>query len=186
MFKRILVATDGSTTANKGLRTAIELAADQQAVLQIVHVIDDMTVMPTFEGGYIAPDYVDSVVQSLREAGQKVLAGAEAQARARGVATKSVMADAHGRTVADTLLAQAKRLGADLIVLGTHGRRGLRRVLLGSDAETIVRETRVPVLLVRSAPKSARPSGAGTTRKAATTTKSAAPRKTGSARAPAR
>jgi nucleotide-binding universal stress UspA family protein len=176
MFKRILVATDGSSTASKGLRTAIELAADQQAVLHIVHVIDDMTVMPTFEGGYIAPDYVDSVVQALRESGQKVLAGAEAQARARGVVAKSVMADARGRSVADTLLAQAKRLRADLIVLGTHGRRGLRRVLLGSDAETIVREARVPVLLVRLAARSARPAGVKTTRKTATKAKPAAKR----------
>ena len=85
--------------------------------------------------------------------GRKVLTKAEAVARAAKVDVKALLVESKGGTIADAILAQARKLRADTIVLGTHGRRGLRRALMGSDAEAVLRDSRVPVLLVRALPR---------------------------------
>ena len=72
--------------------------------------------------------------------------------RGRGIPVQTVMLETIAGPAADLIVRQAKRWRADLIVLGTHGRRGLRRLVLGSDAEQIVRTSPVPVLLVRARP----------------------------------
>jgi nucleotide-binding universal stress UspA family protein len=149
MFKNIVVAVDGSPTSIRGLRTAIDLAADQNAALHVVHVVDVMPIGPVLDGGYVPTGYLDQIIEALRESGGKLLARAQALADAQGVQTRPTMVEAYGGSVAHTILAEARKARADLIVLGTHGRRGLSRMLLGSDAETVLREARVPVLLVR-------------------------------------
>ena len=155
MFQNILVAVDGSATATRGLKSAIQLAADQHATLNVIHIIDDMAVMPVLEGGFVPSNYVDSMFDALRDNGRKVLAKAEKLAQEQSVPVKTLLVESVGRTVAHAILAQARKARADVIVLGTHGRRGLTRVLLGSDAETVLREATCPVLLVR-APEPAR------------------------------
>jgi nucleotide-binding universal stress UspA family protein len=165
MFKQILVAIDGSPTARKGLKTAIDLAADQKAGLCIVHVIDSVSVAPTLEAGYLPGRYFDDMIEALRDRGRRLLAKAQAQAVDRGVATRVVLVEAVGHAVADAILAQARKQRAQLIVLGTHGRRGLARALMGSDAESVVRDARVPVLLVRGLAASSRGAPAGKSRK---------------------
>lgn len=150
MFKCILVALDGSPTSNAGLKSAVQLASDQHASLVGLHVIDDGAVTINFEGGYVPAAYVDKLYDSLRQNGRAILAKAEAAARAAGVEMKAVLVESRGRTIAQAILAQVRKAKADLIVIGTHGRRGLSRVLMGSDAEAVVREARVPVLLVRT------------------------------------
>jgi nucleotide-binding universal stress UspA family protein len=90
------------------------------------------------------------MTEALRRAGRKVLAKAEAMAATRDIEVGSALVEAAGNTTAHAILAQARKKRADLIVMGTHGRRGLSRALMGSDAEMVVREARVPVLLVRS------------------------------------
>ncbi|HEX6138402.1 MAG TPA: universal stress protein [Casimicrobiaceae bacterium] len=159
MFKQVMVAVDGSPTANRGLKAAIGLASDQHASLTIVHVIDD-TAGVSYVGdmGYIPANYVDTLLEDLRKSGRRVLEKAQATARDGGVEAKTALVETKGRTVADTIVSQARKLRADVIVLGTHGRRGLRRVLMGSDAEAVLREARVPVLLVR-APEGSRAAG---------------------------
>lgn len=153
MFEQVMVAVDGSPTANRGLKAAIGLASDQHASLSIVHVIDDTAgVAYVGDMGYIPANYVDSLLEDLRENGRRVLDKAQAAAREAGVEAKTILVETKGRTVADTIVNQGRKLRADVIVLGTHGRRGLRRVLMGSDAEAVLREARVPVLLVRAAP----------------------------------
>lgn len=149
MFKRILVAIDGSPASNAGMKVAIQLAVDQHATLLGLHVIDDSAVTLSFEGNYVPSSYVDTFYEGLRKNGRKTLAKAETLARSAGVDFKPSLAETHGQTVAHAILQQTGKLKADLIVLGTHGRRGVRRILLGSDAEAVVREARVPVLLVR-------------------------------------
>jgi nucleotide-binding universal stress UspA family protein len=150
MFKRILVAIDGSSTADQGLRTAIELAADQHAKLTVVHVFDDMDVAPSFDGGLLPAEYFDRIIDSMRQAGIKLIDDAEKRARDRGIDVKTRFIETLGQKVAQTIVGQARKHQADVIVLGTHGRRGVRRLLLGSDAEGVLRESPVPVLLVRS------------------------------------
>jgi nucleotide-binding universal stress UspA family protein len=152
MFKHVLVAVDGSPTGNRGLKAAIGLASDQKASLAIVHVIDDVGgVSYVGDIGYVPVGYVDRLLEDLRSNGRKILAKAEAAARDAGVDAKGVLVESKGGSIADAILAQSRKLRVDIIVLGTHGRRGLGRVLMGSDAEAVLRDSRVPVLLVRSA-----------------------------------
>lgn len=165
MFEQILVAVDGSPTGNRGLKAAIGLASDQKASLAILHVIDDMaSVSYVGDLGYVPGAFVDKVLDELRINGRKILAKAEALARDGGIDAKTVLVETKGGSIADAILAQARKLRADVIVLGTHGRRGLRRVVMGSDAEAVLRDARVPVLLVRAserapAPRTARAAG---------------------------
>jgi nucleotide-binding universal stress UspA family protein len=150
MFQNILVAVDGSPTSTRGLKTAIELAADQKATLHVVHVVDALGVTTPLEVGYVPGDYLDRMLDTVRDNGRRILKKAEAQAAAQGVACKTTLVESVGHAVADAVLAQVRKHRADVIVLGTHGRRGLSRALMGSDAEMIVREAKVPVMLVRA------------------------------------
>src|SRR4051812_46268736 len=163
MFAQVLVAVDGSATGNNGLKATIGLASDQKAALTILHVVDDMaSVSYVGDLGYVPSGFVDKVLDELRANGRKVLTKAEALARERGVEAKALLVETKGGSIADTILAQAKKVRADVIVLGTHGRRGLRRAVMGSDAEAVLRDARVPVLLVRAPERSASKAAAGT------------------------
>jgi nucleotide-binding universal stress UspA family protein len=157
MFKQVLVAVDGSPTSNRGLKAAIGLAADQHASLAIVHVVDTMASMAYVgDMSYVPASYVDDMLEDLRVSGRRILAKAEGTARDAGVEAKTLLVETKGGTVAEAILGQARKAHADVIVLGTHGRRGLSRVLMGSDAETVLREARVPVMLVRAPEAGAR------------------------------
>ena len=151
MFRKILVAVDGSATSNKGYKVALDLAKPVGARLVVLHVIDERAVgIGLSASGFVAPAYVEDVIAALRDAGRKVLAKAQREAQAKGQAIDAHLVESLGNGVAHTILAQAKKQKPDLIVLGTHGRRGLARVVVGSDAETVLREATVPVLLVRA------------------------------------
>ena len=151
MFKKILVAVDGSPTSNRGFKVALDLAKSVGAKLVVLHVIDERAVgIGLSASGYVAPAYVEDVIAALRDAGRKILAKTQRDAQARDPAIEAHLIESLGSGVAHTILAQARKLKPDLIVLGTHGRRGLARVVVGSDAETVLREANVPVLLVRA------------------------------------
>jgi nucleotide-binding universal stress UspA family protein len=160
MFKRILVAVDGSATSNAGLRAAVALAADQRSTLAVVHVIDLTPPVVGPEAAFYLPSYIDDYEAALVKGGRKLLDKAVALARAAGVRAEPRLARTRAGTVAAAVLGEARKAKADVIVLGTHGRRGLRRVVMGSDAEAIVRQSRVPVLLVRGARALRTPSAA--------------------------
>jgi len=147
MFKQILVPVDGSRTSGLGLDKAIRLAKDQGATLCLVHVVDESVITQGFEGGAAV---IDQLLASLRAAGRQIIARAEAKARRQGVRVKTALVENVLRSVADVIVGQAKKWRADLIVIGTHGRRGVSRLVMGSDAEGVVRTAPVPVLLVRS------------------------------------
>lgn len=151
MFKSILVALDGSAASNAGFKAALQLASDQHAKLVALNVIDDTAMAINLEGGYLPPSYVDTLYDSLRKSGETILAKAQATGRAAGVEITPVLVESRGQTVAHAILMQARKWKADVIVLGTHGRRGLSRLLVGSDAEAVLREATVPVVLVRKA-----------------------------------
>jgi len=145
-YRKILVPVDGSPTSTRGLTEAIRLAQDQGAALRLVHVLDELIVTPGAE----TVVYLNNTVDLLREAGEQILAKAKTQVREAGLEAESVMREIMGGRAADSVVAEARSWGADLIVLGTHGRRGVGRLVMGSDAEEVVRTTQVPVLLVRS------------------------------------
>jgi nucleotide-binding universal stress UspA family protein len=145
MYKKILCPVDGSSTSNCGMMEAIQLAKDQKAKLRFLHVVDNYFPIVNAIGDNVI--YVDDI---LRKNGKKVLKKAEAAAHKAGIEADSSMVEAIGARVSKFLLKQAKEWPADLIVMGTHGLRGVERLVMGSDAETVVRISTVPVLLVRN------------------------------------
>lgn len=149
MYGRILVPVDGSETSTRGLDEALRLARLTGARLRLVHVIDELSLMAGMDT--FATMSADTV-RLLREGGRQILADAEARAAAAGLGAETVLVDSFTRGVSDEIVHQCQEWGADLVVLGTHGRRGVKRLLLGSDAEQILRLAPTPVLLVRSAP----------------------------------
>jgi nucleotide-binding universal stress UspA family protein len=159
MYRKILVPVDGSNTSLLGLDHAIALASDQKASIRILNVIDEM-VLTTMMVEPVAVPF-DDILESMRVDGRRVLDKALARAQTAGVTAEAVQIASRGKPVSDVILAEARRARADVIVMGTHGRRGLNRLLLGSDAERVLRDAPVPVLLTRSSGrKTARKKGA--------------------------
>jgi nucleotide-binding universal stress UspA family protein len=149
MYARILVPVDGSDTSTLGLNEAIKIAEAQGSQLRLVHVVNEYVLDCTYSAGV----YATSLIESLRKQGQNILDLAEAAALRQGLKPQCVLLESIGGRAADLILAQAKEWPADLIVMGTHGRRGLARIALGSDAETVVHGASVPVLVVRKKPQ---------------------------------
>jgi nucleotide-binding universal stress UspA family protein len=150
MYEKILVPVDGSETAALGLEEAIRLAKSHRSKLRLIHVVNDFIALTGLEAAAV---YSEQFVKSAHERGRAILAQAQEAARRHGLDAEVESVDSTGEPAGETIVQEARRWPADLIVLGTHGRRGIRRLVLGSDAEYIVRTTPVPVLLVRS-PKS--------------------------------
>ena len=145
-YRKILVAVDGSPTADKGLREAIRVAESGASALVVLHVVNEFHAYYAMEGAGLGAD----VRERLRTAGRGILEKAGALAARRRVDAKLVMREISGGPAARAIVHEAKKQRADLIVLGTHGRRGMTRLVMGSDAEEVVRSSPVPVLLVRA------------------------------------
>lgn len=148
MYQRILVPIDGSSTAAAGLEEAMMLAKLSGARLRLIHVVDEMPFALSAEG-YAAMS--SDVLGLLKESGVALLAESKRRVEGQGIPVDTVLFDSLEGRLSDRVADQTEEWGADLIVLGTHGRRGFQRLLLGSDAEQIVRTATVPVLLVRAA-----------------------------------
>ena len=144
MYQRILVPVDGSPTSNGGLAEAIKLARLTGARMRVLHVVDEAALLMNGDS-FMSGD----VFAILKQAGQAVLEQARMKVDVAGVPVDAALFDSLSRRLCDRVAEQVKEWDADVIVLGTHGRRGVRRMLLGSDAEQIVRTATVPVLLVR-------------------------------------
>jgi nucleotide-binding universal stress UspA family protein len=154
MYNHILVAVDGSDTSNLALREAIKLAKDQQALLRLVHVVDESPAYLATDNWTIQdPELIAEVKKALHEAGQNVLATSAAVVREAGIEAEAVLkvVETLGPRIYDAIEEEAVGWPADVIVIGTHGRRGFRRLLLGSVAEGVARIATKPVLLVRGA-----------------------------------
>jgi nucleotide-binding universal stress UspA family protein len=145
-YRRILVAVDGSAAASAGLREALRLAKREGAELCILHVVNESVPYTPLAG---APPI--NLIALLLGSGRALLKKAQTQARKQGVEATTILVETTQRDAAGTIVAQARKRRVDLIVLGTHGRRGMLRLVLGSDAEQVVRTAPVPVLLVRAA-----------------------------------
>jgi nucleotide-binding universal stress UspA family protein len=152
MYKHVLVAVDGSDTSNLALREAIKLAKEQQAKLRLVHVVDESPAYMSIDDATAAdPGLIETIRKALRATGEKVLWQCNAVVRESGLEADSTMkiVEALGPRIHDAIEEEATQWPADLIVIGTHGRRGFRRLVLGSVAEGLVRISTKPVLLIR-------------------------------------
>jgi len=149
MYKKILVPVDGSSASNRGLGEAIRVAKFCGATIRLLHVVNELIIDPAYPP---LINYAD-LLEVLRTGGKKILATSEALVREHKVACESQLVEVLGKQAARSIIADAEQSGADLIVMGTHGRRGIRRLALGSDAELVLRHASVPILLVRDAPE---------------------------------
>jgi len=147
MYKRILVAVDGSNTSRRAFESALNLAGSMGAVLQPFYVVENTPMY--FE----APGYDPSILRNrLIEQGKELGAEFTQAMREKGVSGEVAVAEATAvDDVATVVLKAAAAFNADLLVMGTHGRRGVQRLFLGSVAERCVRQAALPVLLVPSA-----------------------------------
>jgi nucleotide-binding universal stress UspA family protein len=148
MYKRILVPLDGSATSRRGLREAIGLAKAHGARLRLLNVLDERFFVSTEEGYSMVN--VSELVDALRAGGQRALDDASKLALKQRVRVDVSLVESGGSPVSDVILDEARKARADLIIMGTHGRRGMNRMLLGSDAERVLRSSPVPVLLIRA------------------------------------
>ena len=146
MYKNILVPVDGSDTAERALREAIQLARSLSSRIQIVHVVNSTPWIA--QGG--SPDLIEQHVTQMRSTGESIVHEAKTAVRAASIEVDGRLIEALGERAGEYIVAAANDWPADLIVCGTHGRRGLKRLLVGGDAEYIVHHSRVPVLLVRA------------------------------------
>lgn len=154
MYKRILVAIDGSATSDLALREAVALAKHQNAMLRLVHVVDvtPPAHMTTETASAVALHFpLAEYQQALQEAGEKLLTTRATTARETGVNvdTKLITIGMLGERLYEAIEEQSKQWRADLIVVGTEGRRGFQRLMIGSVAEGLIRISSKPVLLMR-------------------------------------
>lgn len=149
MYQKILVAVDGSTTSLRGLAEAMRVAKASGGRLRLVHVLNTLIL----ESEIASTAYYQALAESIRESGVEILEHAAMLVRDAGVPFEEKMVEKIGAHASDEIVAQAKDWPADLIVLGTHGRRGLTRLVMGSDAERVLRRSPVPVLMVRDQPE---------------------------------
>jgi nucleotide-binding universal stress UspA family protein len=152
MYKRILVPFDGSAPSRAGLHEAIGLAAGTDSALVVLHVVSEL---PLLMGGAEAYINYGEMAELLMETGRELVQEAARSALADGVSCETQVVDGGPTPVCDVILEQIAAQRCDLVVMGTHGRRGLKRLTLGSDAELVVRRASVPVLLVK-APETAK------------------------------
>ena len=147
MYKRILVATDGSTLSKKAVTSAIELAALANAELVALKVIPRYP-QSYFEGGLaLQAAEVGRVEKQWAEDGQAVVDEVQKAALAQGVKTKAITVKSD--FVSDAVIAAAKKHKCDLIVMASHGRRGIKRLLLGSETQQVLTHSHIPVLVLR-------------------------------------
>ncbi|MEJ1126130.1 universal stress protein [Variovorax sp. CCNWLW225] len=147
MFKRILVATDGSTLSKKAVTSAIALAATHDADLVALNVV------PRYPKGYFdgamsfSPEDIALIEKQWADKAQAMLDTVKSRAEQSGVRVKT--ATANSDLVAESIVAAAKKHKSDLIVMASHGRKGIKRLLLGSETQHVLAQSMLPVLVLR-------------------------------------
>jgi nucleotide-binding universal stress UspA family protein len=142
MYKRILLPTDGSTTSNAALEEALKLAKTCGAVVRVIYVCEPMS--------YVLAEGPVDLAPAVRRQGEQILVEAAGRASAVGVSAETELIESGDQRVAASIVEEAVHSGCDLIMMGTHGRRGFEHLVLGSVAEGVLRRATVPVLLLRS------------------------------------
>lgn len=145
MYQRILVPIDGSTTSECALDEAIKFVQQQNAQIKLLHVLEDIWYFDN-ENCLSYSELVDSMKRN----GEKILKQAQNRLQQVGITAEIKLLEARGERVANVIVTEAKNNLANLIIIGTHGRSGFSRMLLGSVAENVVRAAHIPILLIRA------------------------------------
>jgi nucleotide-binding universal stress UspA family protein len=147
MYQCILVATDGSKLSKKAVSSAIALAALCKAQLVAVKVVPRYP-QSYFEGGIaLQPEEVERVEQQWADEAQAVVDAVAKAASAKGVKSKALAVKSD--IVSDAILAVARKQKSDLIIMASHGRKGIKRLLLGSETQHVLTHAEVPVLILK-------------------------------------
>ena len=147
MYKRIFLATDGSHLSHKAEHSAIAMAAAFHAELLVVKVVPHY-IQTYFEGSFAVSD-VDSkkIEDQWTQTAQKVLDKVQTEAAALGVNANTLVIESDD--IAQGLIDQAEQFKAELIVMASHGRKGIKRLLLGSETMAVLTHVKIPVLVLR-------------------------------------
>jgi nucleotide-binding universal stress UspA family protein len=148
MYKRIMVAIDDSFMTSKVLGAAIELARTTGAQLAICHAVDE-TIFAQRNVAMMLPNSVGKAEYKMRLGAQGLLGKATETARAAGVEAEARLIESEEKHVSDMLAEASSEWNADLLIVGTHGRRGVERFFVGSVAERLVRKAETSLLLIR-------------------------------------
>lgn len=143
MHKRIMVPLDGSDTSREALVVAIGMARINGGQLSLVHLMSESGTRPPLERGTTSAS-----AEAAREAADNLLNDGLALAAAQGVTASKLLVEHHA-PLGEAIASEARRWNADLIVVGTHGRSGIQRFLMGSGAEQVLRAAPTHVLVVR-------------------------------------
>ena len=147
MFTRIMLATDGSKLSQKAVKSAIDMASKFNAELVAVKVIPRY-VQTYFEGSFTVADIdVKSIEAQWAAGAQQVLDKIATSAAAKGVSVKTSVIKSDD--ISEGLIKAANKMKVDLIVMASHGRKGIKRVLLGSETQNVLTHSEVPVLVLR-------------------------------------
>jgi nucleotide-binding universal stress UspA family protein len=146
LYQRILAPVDGSAAAQHGLRQALALARDQGAALKLISVVDEA--VGDYMGGELAWIDPKTLRDNLVAGAKQVLEAAARQAREAGIDVQSELIETPEGRIGHAILQAARAWQADLLVICTHGRHGLARLLLGSTTESVIRSTPLPILVV--------------------------------------
>ena len=146
MYKKLMVPLDGSDTSKLALSHAAALARLSGATVVLFHVIEELAHSRGRERPRV---YIEEIRPRFLAAGHAVLEEGAERLRKEGVNVETTLLESGGRRASELIAEQAGELGCDLVILGTHGRRGVERLLMGSDAEQVARMAPMPVMLVR-------------------------------------
>jgi nucleotide-binding universal stress UspA family protein len=147
MYKRIVVAIDGSETSTLALNEAVKLAKVMKSTLLLLYVCEEMPVVWNTDG--MTPFPIEEVTQAFIDAGKQLLQQDRVSVADSGVEVETKLVENYNGRIGSVISEEAGKWLADLLVIGTHGRKGINHLLMGSVAEGVMRTANMPVLLVR-------------------------------------
>ena len=147
MYKRMVVAVDGSTTSGKALDEASKLAREMSSIILLLHVCEEMPIMWEPDGMNMI--LMQNSLKAVSDAGKALLEKHSRQLAEQGITVETKLVETYGGRIGSVISEEAQKWNADLLVVGTHGRKGIAHLLMGSVAEGVARAASIPVLLVR-------------------------------------
>ena len=147
MYKRIVVAVDGSETSSKALDEATKLAREMSSIILLLHVCEEMPIMWEPDGMNMI--LMQNSLKAVSDAGKELLEKHRRQLAEQGITVETKLVETYGGRIGSVISEEAQKWNADLLVVGTHGRKGIAHLLMGSVAEGVARTASIPVLLVR-------------------------------------
>ena len=147
MYKRIAIAIDGSKTSDMALDEAIKLSGEMGSTLLLLHVCEEFPIMWQPDGMNVLAE--QDIMKVITDAGKVLLEKCRERVSNQGVAVETKFIESAGGRLGGIISEESLKWNADLLVVGTHGRKGFEHLMMGSVAEGVIRTAAMPVLLIR-------------------------------------